>query len=295
MTSVQSEWTAGSSTAAFVRLLATYRSAFLSPAQTGLLQWELEKFGPRYDEPPPDVLIRNGVLGLRSVAVLGIREVALLHGREIARLRGREALDRALMAAARVAADNRAITDDVAALLFDVSKRAVEPSLSCDTIDKKASHPTEAEFLHQLELAANLVTRPFGWTRAHALGFLLHVAHTVDRETVEPLCDIARLTLAAAGLVFANTHVDVLLAHGEALYERCEGHRWVLFRAVEDQLMHFVRSTKDVRTAVVDVLRASVGTTTADQRALVTTASAMLGTHPRARYRERQCPEWPTW
>lgn len=287
------EWTAGSSVAALVRLVATARSAFLSPAQIGLLQWELEKFGPRYDEPPANVVIRDGLRGLRAVAVLGIREVALLHGQEIMRLRGREALDRALVTAARVAARESTVADEVAELLYEVSSRAIEPVLASDAIAQLLPHPTAEEFLCQLRLAVAIVARPYGWTPAHALGFLLYAAHSVDGALWSPLGELARRMLSAAGFVYAETSAEVVLAYGEALYERCEGYRFVLFRAVEDQLMHFARSNSEVRNVVVSAVREAAGEATPDRRAIITAATAILGTHPRARYRERHCPDWP--
>jgi hypothetical protein len=308
MPSLPDNWSAGRSSAALIALASTYTSPSLSELQLDLMRWELEKYGPAFHEPFADVAINEALQvthGERDV-----RAAAIAHGSEILRRRGREMLDGALCAAARVAVfgtPNPALD----ALFYDVSRYAHgkvamgdgngEVQLGDDEMRdmemdmKLPRRPNAAELAHQLRVVVPLVDRPAGWTSAHALGFLIHAGHVVDRANPGPVPEIASKMLASfAQAASCSAAPSELLRAGEMLYTRCEANRFIVMRAVDDQLMHFVSFQDDVRQLIVRFVNEFASPElTPWRRAMITATMAVLATSPKAMQRERHCGAWP--
>ena len=130
-----------------------------------------------------------------------------------------------------------------------------------------------------------ILPRPSGWSAVHAIAFLLHAAHVVDRQVGDPLPEKGRLMLMQVRKVFdldEDESLDTIVAQAAQLLQRCGRSRFVLVRALEDQLMHLVQTPLDFRELVVQLVNhfAADGTLSPLRRNIITTTMAVLGDEP---------------
>ncbi|HEY1548906.1 MAG TPA: hypothetical protein VGG28_13860, partial [Kofleriaceae bacterium] len=132
------------------------------------------------------------------------------------------------------------------------------------------------------------------WTPVHAMAFLISAAHFTDRAPTPMPANAAGLIESFAKIYSVNASPDELLAHGEQLYRRCNNHRFVVLRVVEDQVMRFASLELEVRTTVLQMVNSfAADLVTPWRRAIITATMAVLATSPKAMVRPRHCPAVP--
>jgi hypothetical protein len=120
-------WTAGRSSAVLMMLSSALAGGKTSKERIQHTQWELEKYGPAFHEPPSNILIEDGArfwrLQADTVDESDPRALGRFHGSEILRRRGRQALDATTAACARIAACGEA-PGKVISMLEDVVRHS---------------------------------------------------------------------------------------------------------------------------------------------------------------------------
>ena len=282
--------------------------------QLGLMYWELEKLGPCYCEPPAPEIVDEAMALLQQQLeprdALTPEALARFHGSEVLRRRGREALNSALASCARVAA-LEASTPAHDAMAFAAARHSIGNISIGDSDGDRHLGVDEAEEFTQsgrmppiptldglrAELAAcvSILPQAGGWSPAHAVAFLCHAAHVVEHATTELVPAVGWNALDTVRGVFGvDSSVDALLADAANLLARCGGSRFVLIRALEDQLMHIANEPLDFRQLVLKLVNAFAAEgLTPLRRQIVTTTMAVLATSPKALQRTRACPDWP--
>lgn len=305
-------WTAGRSAAALMSFTGYLGGAALSERQLGLARFELEKYALACHEPAPEVVIADA-LQFSATQVTGDdwhdpSAFGRAHGGEILRRRNRELLHAALSACARIAALGSGLTPKLEAWLHDIAIHApghcsvddgpVRWQLGDDDIRELKETkrlpplPDLAETSWRLRSCVALLSRPPGWSVGHALAFVLLAAHVVDRPSVPPPTPLMTRILADPAFGPATPR-ELLLAAWELL-ERCCGRRFVILRALEDQLMTFASGSMASRAFILELVNTlAVEELTVTRRAIVTATMAVLATSPKAMQRERRCPAWP--
>lgn len=284
----------------------------LSERQLGLARFELEKYALACHEPVPEVVIADA-LQFSATQVTGEdwhdpSTFGRAHGGEILRRRSRELLHVALSACARIAALGSGLTPKIEAWLHDIAINAPGhcsvddgPSrwqLGDDDIrelketQRLPPLPDLAETSWRLRSCAALLSRPMGWSAGHALAFVLLAAHVVDRPSPPPPSSLMSKMLADPALGPATP--AELLSAAWSMLEHCCGRRFVILRALEDQLMTFAAGSMASRTMILQVVNMlAAEELTVTRRAIVTATMAVLATSPKAMQRERRCPAWP--
>lgn len=285
--------------------------------QLPLIYWELEKYGPCFCEPPAKDVVDEAMAFLKQqleqTDALMPENIARFHGSVILQRRGREALNASLAACARVAAIE-ATTSAHDEMIYDtavssagqvsINQGGVDYHLGPDEAHELAESgrlprpPTREQVRSDVATCVAILTRPAGWTPAHAIAFVLHAAHAVDREVSDALPEKARSFVMQVRRLFGvdeSTAVETIVEQAARLLQRCGRSRFVLVRALEDQLMHLVHTPLDFREVVLQLVNyvATEGTLTPLRRHIVTTTMAVLATSPKAMQRPRDCPEWP--
>jgi hypothetical protein len=286
-------------------------SADVLRRQLDVIRWELEKYGPAYNEPPAGKVVDEAMAELQQHAQGEPFALAIQHGSEVLRRRGREALWLAIAGCARVTAFGSPTIPHVGLLHAIAVRSRSEASMNDDAgtehflgmdevrdmeIGGLTPLPTLDELARHLATCIAILPRPPEWSAAHALGFLLHAAHVCDRSDGAAFPETGKKFLAQVASIYSvSATPDELLARGAQLFAQTGGQRFVVLRAVEDQLMHFTTSPLDFRDLVMKVINFVVAEAplTAFRRAIVTAAMAVLATSPKALQRDRECPAWP--
>lgn len=308
------DWTGWRSAAALMTLSLYVTQAADRNPQIQLIHWELEKYGPTFCEPAPGQLVSAAIAVLEQQVtqadLVDPREVGRFHASEVLRRRGREALDLALCASARAAALATA-TPAHTTWLHDLMIHA-RSRQSFDTADERhwlgddeardfadfeelRRFPAPDVFAGWMRRCVGLLDRPEDWSGAHALAFVAQAAHRADRATPPPMPErVQRFLASFAGAIGCEAPLHELLDQGLAMFERCEGIRFVLLRAVEDQLMHLWALEPKVRSVIVDIVNTLASeSVTATRRAIITATMGVLATSPKADPRPRACVPWP--
>jgi len=314
--SLPDAWTGWCSAAVLMTFSGRRAGIRLSKIQQRLICWELEKYGPCYCEPSADSVIRDA---LRFFAQQRTpdgdgesRELVRFHASLLLARRGREALNLTLAACARVRAYGPRGEDPALQLLLHDAcihsvgqamfrQKELNRHLGADEAQDYADFgvlqplPDAAESEACLRAAVEILKRPPGWTSAHALAFLVYAGHVTDRQAPGPLPELANDILDRLAPQLGHSgNADELLPPARALYDRCENRRFVVLRAIEDQLMHFVYLKPDERKLILNIVNAVASAQlTAYRRAIVTATMTVLATSNRALQRERCCPDWP--
>jgi hypothetical protein len=309
-------WTGWRSAAALMILTGHASGLPLSPAQKRLIFWELEKYGPCYCELPAEELAADA---LRLVAEQLSSDTepdpcayGRFHASVVLARRGREALNLTLAACARVNnVGPRADDEATHRFLYDAWINAIgqatlhvdgqDHHLGADEAQDYADFgvlqplPTFSQAVACLRATTAILPLQPGWTRADGFAFLIHASHVADRPEPRPLPPSAREIIERLAPMFGHTGtIDDLLARARALYQRCEDHRFVILRVVEDQLMHFVSLSLDERKLILRIVNSFASDDlTALRRAIVTSTMAVLATSERAQQRARFCSAWP--
>src|SRR5262245_14657509 len=127
-------WTAWRSAA----LLMCQSSQLTSPSeatlrqQLELVRWELEKYGPAYNEPPAPQVIDEAMAVLEQHRQAEPFALAVQHGGEILRRRGREALSLSVAGCARVTAFQDPVIPHLGLLHAIVTRSQAEASMNDD-------------------------------------------------------------------------------------------------------------------------------------------------------------------
>jgi hypothetical protein len=309
-------WTGWRSAAAMMILSGHASGLPLSPAQKRLICWELEKYGPCYCEPPPDELVTDALRLAAEQLSLDKQPDVCAYGRCHASLvlarRGREALNLTLAACARVNNYGPRRDDEATYhFLYDAWINAIgQTTLHVDGQDHHLG-PDEAQDYAEfgvlqplpsfsqatacLRAATAILPLQPGWTRAHGFAFLVHAGHVADRPEPGPLTASAQDIIEKLAPTLGHTGpIEDLLTGAQALFERCEDRRFVILRAVEDQLMHFVSLGLEERRLILRIVNSFASNDlTALRRAIVSSTMAVLATSERAQQRDRLCPAWP--
>lgn len=307
--SLPASWSAGRSMAALMAF-----SGYVAGAkpQIRLMQWELEKYGPAFHEPPSAVVIEEAMrfseLQFEPADQTDPRAMGRFHGSEIVSRRSRELLDLTASACMRIATHG-STPERAERMLEDVLRNALGAvGLVIDGHEYWFGRQDDPEeyavadarppipSAEDLRRSTELLTRPAGWTEAHALSFLLHAAHLAGRDDEAPLPDLAYAEIrATAETIECPEPIEDIIARGESLFLRCAGRRFVWFRAIEDQLMHFVTGSRDLRVWLMRLVNSVVaaGPITPLRRGIVTVTMAVLAAGATPLDRPRQCPAWP--
>jgi hypothetical protein len=290
----------------------TSPSADVMRRQLDLIRWELEKYGPAFNEPPAGQVVDEAMRLFQQHAQDEPFALAVHHGSEILRRRGREALTLAVVGCARVAAFVDPTVPHVGLLHAIVTRSRAEVSMNDPAgaehflgmdevrdmeLDMRVpTHPSLDELARDLVACIAILPRPPDWSAAHGLGFVLHAAHVCDRADNAAFPDKIKGFLGqAASVQSVSATADELLARGAQLFAQTGGHRFVVLRAVEDQLMQLSTHPLEFRELLVKVINYVVAEApmTPLRRAIVTAAMAVLATSPKALQRDRECPPWP--
>lgn len=310
-------WTAWRSAAALMCFSSHLAGGRQLARQLPLIYWELEKYGPCFGEPPATQVVNDAMTFLRKqveqIDTLMPENIARFHGSLILQRCGREALNASLAGCARVAA-LEATTQAHDLMLYDaavsslgqvsISQGGVDYHLGPDEARELAESgqlpepPTRDNVRADLAACVSLLSRPRGWTPVHAIAFVLHAAYVADREVTELMPQSARLFVTRARDLFGideNLPVESIIEQAAHMQQRCGRSRFVLVRALEDQLMHVARAPLELREIVVQLVNslATEGTQTRLRRHIITTTMDVLATSPNATQRPRDCPAWP--
>jgi hypothetical protein len=143
--------------------------------------------------------------------------------------------------------------------------------------------PDAPELLRWLDRCVAVRHRPTDWTAAHALAVILLAAAQGNAFSDKVVGSLDKLARA----VQCDVPATVLLDRGRAVLERAGRVRFVVLRAVEDQLMELVELPAPVRQTIVKIVDHVAQPVTAFRRAIVTASMTVLATSPRAVDRPR--------
>lgn len=262
------------------------------------MYFELEKYGPAFNEPPAPRLVDEAASRFAREPFDDVRAFARARGTEILQRRGREALDLVVAACARIAALGTT-TPKHAVLCFELVKHSKSTTslergsaayeLGAEEVADFAdfgelrARPDAPELLRWLERCVALVDKPADWTAAHALATVLQAAaqgNAFSDQVVGSLGTFARL-------LRCELPASVLLERGRALLERTGNLRFVVLRVVEDQLMELAGLQADVRQTIVKIVDHVAEPLTSLRRAVITASMTVLATSPKALDRPR--------
>ena len=266
--------------------------------QLRCMYFELEKYGPAFNEPPAPRLLDDAASGLARESLEDVRAFARAHGSEILQRRGREAVDLVVSACARVAALGTS-TPKHSVLCFELvrgskgtaalERNGATYELGADEAADVAdfgelpARPDAPELLRWLDRCVAVRRRPADWTPAHALALVLQAAAQGSAFSDKIIGSLDKLARA----VQCDVPAAALLERGRAILEPTGNVRFVVLRAVEDQLMELVELPAPVRQTIVKIVDHVAQPVTAFRRAVVTASMTVLATSPKAVDRPR--------
>ena len=308
-------WSALSSAGALMIMAARLDGRQLSDAQRARITWELEKYGPCYNEVESRLLVPNAEAMAqkdleRAPDVTALAGRMVEHGTRILRPRDRSTLRYALAGAARTTAMAGALEPVHLSLLDDVWLRskgqmAIDGAFGSVELGSqdamRAQQPDMLEALLQSPanaqrglraLASNPVFPP-GWDADRALAFLVCAPLALEGASFTPDQHLQLLQTVATGIL---GRVPDAAARGEACVhlQSCSPNEpFVFLTHCEDQLAFFVDQGKPTQDAVlrcINAIATSFGSLTANKRELITLAMAVLAQGKGARWRRRDAP-----
>lgn len=311
------DWSALSSAATLMVLVARREGAPLSADQRERILWELRKYVPCYCERPAEALLAAAEPVAaedleRATSLDALGDAMIRHGSRLLRARDRETLRWAIAASARNAAMARTLESADVSVLHHVwtrargqfaidgdfgsvelggqdAMRAKNPAM----LDALLRATTPLETHQRLRFLATDVTLPDDWSRRHAAAFLIGAAFLLDGQNRE--ADLPAVVQAACKRFPLDRPVDAMEQAIVAawLQRPGMGDRFNLMTHVEDQLTLFVdrpRKEQDEILHALNAIVANMGEATAARRELITITMAVLAQGRSAQWALRPAP-----